>query len=118
MTLRLSSGLVLYDYYTGNGRVSVRDLELSTIDADKSISIAFKHEDKINDNDAFIQYALLYTNVYGQRLIRVMNMQLQVVNKNSGNNPWHNIFKTADMDSVMMLFYRRLLPNIMQVLVK
>lgn len=42
MTLRLSNGLVLYDYYTGNGKTSVRDLELSTIDADKSLAIAFK----------------------------------------------------------------------------
>lgn len=54
MTLRLSNGLVLYDYYTGNGKLSVRDLELSSIDADKSLAIAFKHEDKINDAEAYI----------------------------------------------------------------
>jgi protein transport protein SEC24 len=107
MTLRLSNGLVLYDYYTGNGKMSVRDLELSTIDADKSLTIAFKQEDKINETEAYIQYALLYTSASGQRLIRVMNMQFQVVNKNQGNNPWHNIFKTADMDAVLLLFIRR-----------
>jgi hypothetical protein len=38
---------------------------MATIDADKSIAIYFKHEDKITDNEAYIQYALLYTNVFG-----------------------------------------------------
>ncbi len=65
MTLRLSSGIVLYDYYTGNGKIGVRDLEISSIDSDKSITIAFKHEDKISENEAYLQYALLYTNVCG-----------------------------------------------------
>jgi protein transport protein SEC24 len=65
MTLRLSSGLTLQEYVTGAGRIGVRDLELPIIDADKTISIYFKHEDKINESEAYLQYGLLYTSVYG-----------------------------------------------------
>jgi protein transport protein SEC24 len=65
MTLRLSNGLTLFDYCTGQGKVSVRDLDISSIDSDKSLAIYFKHEDKIATNEAYMQYAILYTNVYG-----------------------------------------------------
>lgn len=34
MTVRTSPGIILFDYYTGSGKVSVRDLELSTINSD------------------------------------------------------------------------------------
>lgn len=65
MTVRASNGIILFDYYTGSGKVSVRDLELSTVDSDKSITVMLKHDEKIPDPDAFIQYALLYTNGEG-----------------------------------------------------
>ena len=42
--------------------MQVRDLELSTLDADKCISIIFKQEETIKDQLAYLQYALLYTN--------------------------------------------------------
>jgi len=32
----------------------VRDLDISSVDSDKSLAIYFKHEDKITTNDAYI----------------------------------------------------------------
>jgi protein transport protein SEC24 len=65
MTLRLSNGLILFDYCTGQGKISVRDLDISSLDSDKSLAIFFKQEDKINAPEAYVQYALLYTSQYG-----------------------------------------------------
>ena len=49
-------------------------------DADKSVSIELKHDDKLNEQDGCaIQIALLYTNIWGQRKLRIHNLQ---VNKN------------------------------------
>lgn len=42
MTVRTSNGIILFDYYTGSGKISVRDLELSVVDSDKSIGIVLK----------------------------------------------------------------------------
>lgn len=39
MTCRLSEGLILQDFYTARGKVSVRDLEMASFDSDKSIGI-------------------------------------------------------------------------------
>jgi protein transport protein SEC24 len=112
MTLRLSNGMTLFDYCTGQGKIQVRDLDISTLDSDKSLAIYFKHEDKINSTEAYLQYAILYTTVYGQRLIRVFNLQFAVSSKSGGNNPWHNIFKTSDVDCVLGLILRKHLGNI------
>lgn len=38
---------------------------------------------RITDSEAYIQYAILYTNPYGQRIIRVINLSLQVTNNMS-----------------------------------
>lgn len=74
MTVRCSNGIILYDYYTGSGKISVRDLELPSIDSDKSIAIMLKQEEKINELEAYIQYAILFTNQKGERVIRVFNL--------------------------------------------
>jgi len=41
LTLRTSIGLELKEYFSASGRMVVRDLSLSVIDADKSIVICF-----------------------------------------------------------------------------
>ena len=60
-----------------------QDIELAGYDADKSVSIELKHDDKLNEQDGCaIQIALLYTNIWGQRKLRIHNLQ---VNKNNTN---------------------------------
>ena len=46
-------------------------------DADKSVSVELKHDDKLSEQDgAAIQIALLYTNIFGQRKLRIHNLQV------------------------------------------
>lgn len=42
MTFRTSEGIILEEYYTASGKKQVRDLEMSCLDADKSIVVIFK----------------------------------------------------------------------------
>ncbi|KRX02234.1 Zinc finger, Sec23/Sec24-type [Pseudocohnilembus persalinus] len=102
MTLRSSSGIVLHDYYTQQGKVSVRDLELSCIDSDKTIAVEIKQEDKIQENEAYLQFAILYTNQFGQKCIRVINQFLSVVNNAN------SIFRSGDLDATSCLLFRQL----------
>ena len=51
-------------------------------DADKSVSIELKHDDKLNEQDGCaIQIALLYTNIWGQRKLRIHNLQVNKISK-------------------------------------
>lgn len=65
MTVRTSPGIILEDYYTAKGKVSVRDLQMSSMNPDTVIGVKYKQEEKITTTEAYIQYACLYTNMYG-----------------------------------------------------
>ena len=59
LIFKSSSGLVLNEYCTGIGKIPVRDLELSALDADKTIAIYLKQEEKYF---IFLWNASLYLN--------------------------------------------------------
>ena len=60
-----------------NRRITFQDIELAGYDADKSVSVELKHDDKLSEQDgAAIQIALLYTNIFGQRKLRIHNLQV------------------------------------------
>ncbi|KAL4464887.1 hypothetical protein ABPG74_011448 [Tetrahymena malaccensis] len=106
MTVRTSLGIILEDYYTTKGKVSVKDLQMSSMNPDSVVGVMYKQEDKITTGEAYIQYACLYTNVYGQNMIRVINLALPV------NTSIQNMFKQGDLDATFSLIVRRTLSNI------
>ena len=74
MTVRLSEGLSLSHYYMPHGtfpfflilgKMSVKDLEVSAIDADHCIGIEFKQDESIQESSSHFQYAILHTNTFG-----------------------------------------------------
>ena len=80
MTMRSSQGLVLSEYHTSRGKVLVRDLEMGSISSDQSIAVILQQEEKIAEVESYVQFALLHTNIFGQRLIRVINLAIQIDN--------------------------------------
>lgn len=66
---------------------NVKDIELAGYDADKSVSVELKHDDKLSEQEgAAIQIALLYTNIFGQRKLRIHNLQVFEKNLDFLNN--------------------------------
>ena len=71
------------------------------MDADKAIGILFDHARTLDDRQyAFIQSAVLYTTVEGQRRVRVCNVAVQVASLAG------NVFRYADMDAVVSIMMR------------
>ena len=53
---------------------------MAAYDADKGIGIEMKHDDKLNEQEgAAVQIALLYTSVFGERRLRVHNLQVKYI---------------------------------------
>ncbi|PKU27871.1 protein transport protein hypothetical protein [Limosa lapponica baueri] len=53
------------------------DVEMAGLDCDKTITVEFKHDDKLSeDSGALLQCALLYTSCAGQRRLRIHNLSL------------------------------------------
>lgn len=85
--------------YLGNfhePELSATDIQFGTLDADKAFSVVFEHGRALDEHDlAFVQCAVLHTTVTGERLVRVVNLALQVAGLAG------NVFRFADMDTVV-----------------
>ncbi|KAG1370090.1 hypothetical protein COCNU_15G004560 [Cocos nucifera] len=75
---------------------------LTQIDCDKTIMVTFKHDDKFQEgSECAFQCALLYTTVYGQRRIRIINISLPCTSMLS------NLFRSADLDTQFACFLKQ-----------
>ena len=67
--MRCSSGLAVERYLGSFHRRTVTDIDLPAINADQSIAVQLRHDDKL-DKEAFFQFVVLYTSTLGERRIR------------------------------------------------
>jgi len=102
MRVRCSAGLCVKEYLGPYLQRTADDMDLANIDADKSFAVVLKHDDKLPEQtEACIQAALLYTNQYGERRIRVHTLSVPVT------SVLGNLFRYADLDTIMNLAARQ-----------
>lgn len=109
MTIRNSQGVSFLDYVLPSGRRPVANIECATIDADTTFNVYFKLEEKIKQEQISTQIALLYTNNYGQRVVRVINFKMGT------SNDFPTIFKSCDVEAVSQLIIKRNIINISSI---
>uniref|UniRef100_A0A7M4E9A3 SEC24 homolog C, COPII coat complex component n=1 Tax=Crocodylus porosus TaxID=8502 RepID=A0A7M4E9A3_CROPO len=77
MRVRTSTGIRATDFFGAFYMSNTTDVELAGLDCDKTITVEFKHDDKLSeDSGALLQCALLYTSSAGQRRLRIHNLSL------------------------------------------
>ncbi|XP_047315997.1 protein transport protein Sec24-like At4g32640 [Impatiens glandulifera] len=102
MRVRCSQGIQVQEYMGNFCRRIPTDVDLPTIDCDKTIMVTMKHDDKLQDgSECAFQCALLYTTVYGQRRIRVSTLSLPCSSLLS------NLFRAADLDTQFTCFLKQ-----------
>lgn len=95
MKIRTSTGIKPIDYL-GNFNLYGNDIELAGLQRQSSLSVELKHEDKLNENSkVFIQLALLYTSLSGQRRIRLHNLSLSV------STQYSQMFASCELDTLI-----------------
>lgn len=95
MKVRTSTGIKAVDYL-GNFNMYGNDIELAGLTRESSISVELKHEDKLSENSkVFIQAAILYTSISGQRRIRLHNLSLSVCTQYS------QMFASCELDTLI-----------------
>ena len=76
-------------------------MELACLDSDKSIGIMIKYDEKLTEGqDYYVQCAMLYTNVLGEKIIRICNGKL------FATRSIPNILKAADVDAISNIMLR------------
>nr|XP_020751040.1 protein transport protein Sec24C isoform X1 [Odocoileus virginianus texanus]XP_020751049.1 protein transport protein Sec24C isoform X1 [Odocoileus virginianus texanus]XP_020751058.1 protein transport protein Sec24C isoform X1 [Odocoileus virginianus texanus] len=77
MRVRTSTGIRAVDFFGAFYMSNTTDVELAGLDGDKTVTVEFKHDDRLNEeNGALLQCALLYTSCAGQRRLRIHNLAL------------------------------------------
>ncbi|GIL50904.1 hypothetical protein Vafri_6870 [Volvox africanus] len=103
MRVRCSSGLDVESYSGHCYRPpNTPDVYLPAIDCDKALLARINLTEKLAaGSECYLQSALLYTNVVGQRVIRVHTLSLPVTDNIS------TVFKGADLDAQICTLGRR-----------
>ncbi|NXY25704.1 SC24C protein, partial [Atrichornis clamosus] len=77
MRVRTSTGIRATDFFGAFYMSNTTDVEMAGLDCDKTITVEFKHDDKLSeDSGALLQCAVLYTSCAGQRRLRIHNLSL------------------------------------------
>ncbi|XP_076981015.1 protein transport protein Sec24C isoform X2 [Tamandua tetradactyla] len=77
MRVRTSTGIRAVDFFGAFYMSNTTDVELAGLDVDKTVTVEFKHDDRLNEESgALLQCALLYTSCAGQRRLRIHNLAL------------------------------------------
>ncbi|KFO81579.1 Protein transport protein Sec24D [Cuculus canorus] len=99
MRVRTSTGFRATDFFGAIYMNNTTDVEMAAIDCDKAVTVEFKHDDKLSeDNGALIQCAVLYTSISGQRRLRVHNIGLNC------SSQLADIYKSCETDALINFF--------------
>ena len=98
LTVRVSQGLKVAEYYGNWFQQRSTDVSLATMDCDKAFAVRFEHTDKLPDNrHVTIQLAMQFTTMFGERITRV-----HTLTRPSGSDLLQ-IYRSADMDVIVNL---------------
>ncbi|CAL8371446.1 unnamed protein product [Boreogadus saida] len=123
MRVRTSTGFRATDFFGGVYMNNTTDVELAAVDCDHAISVELKHDDTLSEETgAFMQCALLYTTVGGQRRLRVHNLSLNCSSqlmelfksslertRSSTSSPKQRL-AVMGVEDTQLLLYPRLIP--------
>lgn len=106
MRVRTSTGVRPTDFYGNFFMSNTTDMEVAAIDSNKAIAVEIKHDDKLPpDENVYVQIAVLYTSVSGQRRLRILNLALKTCVQMA------DLFRCCDLD-VMVLFFAKQVDNL------
>nr|XP_033797763.1 protein transport protein Sec24C isoform X3 [Geotrypetes seraphini] len=110
MRVRTSTGIRATDFFGAFYMSNTTDVELAGLDTEKTITVEFKHDDKLNeDSGALLQCAVLYTSCGGQRRLRIHNLALNCCTQLA------DLYRNCETDTLINYFakfaYRGVLNN-------
>lgn len=101
MRVRTSTGIRATDFYGAFYMSNTTDVELAGLDCDKTVTVEFKHDDKLNEDiGALLQCAILYTSCGGQRRLRIHNMALNCCTQLA------DLYRNCETDTLINYFAR------------
>lgn len=102
MRVRTSAGVRPTDFYGHFFMSNTTDLEVASIDSNKAIAIEIKHDDKLApEENVYVQVAVLYTSLSGQRRLRLLNLALKTCTQMA------DLFRSCDLDTIVLFLAKQ-----------
>jgi len=99
---RCSIGLSIENYYGGFGETVNEPIQLSVMDADKTIAFTLKQTSNLSSgSQAYFQLAILYTTTRMERKVRILNYAFAVTDQVP------QVYSSIDVDAVLGLEIRQ-----------
>ncbi|XP_026097752.1 protein transport protein Sec24C-like isoform X2 [Carassius auratus] len=110
MRVRTSTGIRVTDFFGSFFMSNTTDVELAGLDCDKTVTVEFKHDDKLSEETgALMQCAVLYTSCSGQRRLRIHNMAVNCCSQLA------DLYRNCETDTIINYFakyaYRSILSS-------
>ncbi|XP_026996265.2 protein transport protein Sec24C isoform X2 [Tachysurus fulvidraco] len=110
MRVRTSTGIRATDFFGSFYMSNTTDVELACLDCDKTVTVEFKHDDKLSEETgALFQCAVLYTSCGGQRRLRIHNMAVNCCAQLA------DLYRNCETDTIINYFakyaYRGVMNN-------
>ncbi|XP_013388768.1 protein transport protein Sec24C isoform X1 [Lingula anatina] len=110
MRVRTSTGIRPVDFWGNFYMSNTTDVELATVDTDKAISVEIKHDDKLNEEEgAYVQVALLYTSINGQRRLRIHNLSMNCCTQLA------DVFRSCELDTLISVLSKKAVKDALSV---
>lgn len=101
LRVRTSTGIRPTDFTGSFFMSNTTDVELASVNCDKSIAIEIKYDDKLAEEDGIcVQCAVLYTSCSGQRRLRVHNLALNACVQMA------ELFRNCELDTILNVFLK------------
>lgn len=102
LRVRTSTGIRPVDFYGNFYMANTTDVEMASIDSDSCVSLEIKHDDKLSESEgAYVQVAVLYTSVSGQRRLRCHNLSLNCCVQMA------DLFRSCELDVLVNFFAKQ-----------
>merc|ERR1719210_388141 len=109
MRVRTSTGVRPVEFYGSFFMANTTDTELASINSDMAVACEIKYDDKLTDEDGvYIQAALLFTSVSGQRRLRVINLAL-----NCGTS-MADMYRNCELDTIVNFTAKQSIARLME----
>ena len=95
MRIRTSLGIRPVEFYGNHYMENTVDIRYAAMSEHQSTTVELKHDDKLEAQYCFVQIAILYTTVSGERRIRLHNLTLGVAQKHN------DVFQFSNVNTLM-----------------
>ncbi|XP_033744553.1 protein transport protein Sec24C-like isoform X2 [Pecten maximus] len=96
LRVRTSTGIRPVDFFGNFYMANTTDVELAAMSQSQAIGVEIKHDDKLNEGDgAFVQIAMLFTSVSGQRRLRIHNLSFNCCMQMA------ELFRSCELDTLV-----------------